>query len=250
MTVNIVTIKWGDLYEPHYVNYLYGGVRRNLSQKFRFLCFTDDSTGIRSEVETFPIPTSIKQQELERIFLGRKLQLLEEGLAGLQGPCLFLDLDVIIVSSIDEFFDYMPGNFCMCREWLPPHQILQYKLLNRMRGGNSSIYRFEANSMQFIIDRINAGFQAPRWTFTDQRLLSYFMKDQMNWWPNKWVKSFKHRRPSFPLSYFFPPMIPAGAKIMVFNGPLKPSHALNGNFDLSPRRVCKPAPWVAEHWAN
>ncbi len=250
MIVNILTIKWGDLYGPHYVNYLYGGVRRNLSYQFRFLCFTDDPTGIRPEVETYPIPTSINQQELERIYIGRKLLLLEEGLAGLEGPCLFFDLDVVIVDSIDEFFDYAPGKFCMCLEWFPPHQVVQYKLLNRMRGGNSSIFRFEANSMQFIIDAINSGTDLPRWTYTDQRLLSYFMKDRTHWWPDRWVKSFKHRKPSFPFSYIFPPVIPKGAKIMVFNGPLKPSHALHGNLQLSPRRVCRPTSWVAKHWTG
>ena len=51
MPVNVITIKWGDRYGPHYVNRLYAGVQRNLSAAFRFVCFTDNSQGIRPEVE-------------------------------------------------------------------------------------------------------------------------------------------------------------------------------------------------------
>ena len=50
-------MKWGTKYGPEYVNRLYGMVRRHLRGDFRFVCFTDDVTGIRPEVDhvvTFP----------------------------------------------------------------------------------------------------------------------------------------------------------------------------------------------------
>ena len=56
MTVNVLTLKWGDKYGPDYVNPLYGGVRRHPGLEFRFLCFTDDIAGLRAEVETHPLP--------------------------------------------------------------------------------------------------------------------------------------------------------------------------------------------------
>lgn len=49
-------MKWGTKYGPEYVNRLYAMVRRHLSGDFRFVCLTDDSTGIRSEVQCLPIP--------------------------------------------------------------------------------------------------------------------------------------------------------------------------------------------------
>ena len=224
----------GGIYEPRYVNCLYGGVSRNLSHQFRFLCFTDDSSGIRPEVEIYPIPNSISPDVLKKVMLGRKLELFQKGLEKLEGPCLFFDLDVIIVDSINCFFDFKPGEFCMCQEWLPPHQIFQYMLLMRTRGGNSSIFRFEADSMQFIVEAMNANTQLHHRFYTDQRLLSHFIRERINWWPTRWVKSFKHCKPLFPINYFLPPVIPSGARIMVFNGPLKPPHALSGNFELLP----------------
>ena len=43
-------MKWGTKYGPDYVNRLYAMVRRHLSGDFKFVCLTDDSKGIRSEV--------------------------------------------------------------------------------------------------------------------------------------------------------------------------------------------------------
>ncbi len=54
--VNVVCMKWGTLYGPEWVNRLYGMVARNTTWNVRFVCFTDDRTGIRKEVETLPIP--------------------------------------------------------------------------------------------------------------------------------------------------------------------------------------------------
>lgn len=53
---HIICMKWGKKYGPEYVNRLYAMVRRHLSGDFRFVCLTDDASGIRSEVECKPIP--------------------------------------------------------------------------------------------------------------------------------------------------------------------------------------------------
>ena len=250
MSVNVVTIKWGKLYAPHFVNRLYRGVHRNLNKNFRFVCFTDDSENLLPEIETYPIPDVIKPEALSNFANGRKQQLFQSGIGNLQGPCLFFDLDVIIVDSIDCFFDYEPGEFCICKEWLPPHQMLKYKIQNRQLGGNSSVFRFEANSMQFVIDSMNADVSYPQQFRLEQRWLSHIMKDRMVWWPDEWVQSFKHRKPVYPFSFLIPPLLPKETRVMVFNGPLKQTHAISGSYKLSPRRVCRPARWAATHWVD
>ena len=45
----------GDLYGPHYVNRLYWPFNRNLNRNFRFLCYTNDLTGVIPEVECHPM---------------------------------------------------------------------------------------------------------------------------------------------------------------------------------------------------
>ena len=104
--------------------------------------------------------------------------------------------------------------------------------------------------MQFVIDTMNDKPHLPRQFKLEQRWLSHALEGRMNWWPSKWVTSFKHRKPFYPFSLCLPPVLPRKAKVVVFNGPLKPSDAVNGNFDWSPRRVCRPAPWAAENWVE
>ena len=248
MTANVITIKWGEIkFGSHYVNRLYSGVKRNLSHDFRFVCFTDNVTGITPEVETYPLP-EVNPRAIAHFRNGKKQGLFKANIGDLKGPCLYFDLDVIIVDSIDCFFEFNPSRFCICKEWLAPHKVIRNSVLGRKRGGNSSVFRFEANSMQYIVDMMNENPDLPRQFQLEQEWLSFAAGDKMTWWPDDWVASFKHRRPVYPISLFLPPVKPKNCRVMVFNGPLKPEDAIRGNFELSPRRVCRPTPWVAEHW--
>ena len=52
--VNVLCLKWGKRYGADYVNRLYRGVSANLSRPFRFVCVTDDPSGLAAGVETAP----------------------------------------------------------------------------------------------------------------------------------------------------------------------------------------------------
>ena len=104
---HILCMKWGTKYGPEYVNRLYAMVRRHLSGDFNFVCLTDDTKGIRSEVQCFPIPPlalELAPGQVDRAW--KKLTTFEENLYGLRGRALFIDLDVVIVGSLDAFFEY------------------------------------------------------------------------------------------------------------------------------------------------
>ena len=49
---NVLCIKWGSKYSADYVNKLYSMVERHLSLSHRFVCLTEDTTGLNSEIET------------------------------------------------------------------------------------------------------------------------------------------------------------------------------------------------------
>ena len=49
--VNVLCAKWGTKYPAYYVNRLYAGVAKWLARPFRFVCATNESEGIRPEVE-------------------------------------------------------------------------------------------------------------------------------------------------------------------------------------------------------
>lgn len=111
--VTILCMKWGNKYTASYVNKLYNMVKRHVTLPFRFVCFTDDAVGIKNNIEIFPIPTLETNQILHTSTKERgwnKLLTFKAPLYDITGPVLFLDLDIVIVGNIDEFFT-TPGEF-------------------------------------------------------------------------------------------------------------------------------------------
>jgi len=237
--VNVICMKWGTKFGPEWVNKLRSMVRRHLHRPHRFVCFTDDPTGITEEgIEIKPLPEMDLPPGKERGW--RKLSTFQKPLFDLEGPTLFLDVDLVIVDDIDCFFDY-PGEFCIIKDWGRPWRIT----------GNSSVYRFEANAHPDIyanfmenIDRVK------REVRNEQEYLTREIHRQgkLTYWPREWCVSFKHTCMSLPpLNFIRVPQIPKGAKIVVFHGNPNPPEALVGKGKGLIRYV-RPTPWVADHW--
>ncbi|MEO3692405.1 glycosyltransferase [Roseateles paludis] len=235
----IICMKWGTKYGPEYVNRLYGMAARHLKGAFRFVCFTDDSAGVRPEVECLPLPeTHAKAGKRDGGW--KKLGTYQADLFGLQGTALFLDLDVVIVGDLTEFFE-VPGEFLIIKDWKRPWRVT----------GNSSVYRFRlgahADVLQHFIDHqdeVRAKYR------NEQEFLSHHLAAQgkLGYWPKHWCASFKyHCLPLWPTSYWRDPFIPAGARVLVFHGVMNPPDALvgrsNGNW-----RHARPARWISDHW--
>ncbi len=234
--VNVICMKWGTRYDAAYVNRLRGMVRRHLVQPHRFVCFTDDTNGLRPEVETRPLPRIEQPQGQEERFW-QKLGTFARPLADLSGPTLFLDLDVIITSDIDCFFE-QPGEFCIIREWRndgPPR-------------GNSSVYRFEAGAHVEVLKEFERDPQAvaSRCMF-DQDFMSATVQP-LTFWPDEWCRSFKkHCLAPVPWCYFTVPKIPPRARIIVFHGHPKPVEAARGCLVRGGIKYCRATPWIEEH---
>ena len=114
-------------------------VSRNMDSKFRFVCFTENSIGIRPEVEIQALPElELPTRSPERGW--RKLTIFKKDFGGLSGPTLFLDLDVVIVGKLDVFFSH-PGDFVIAHDKKSPKKI----------EGNSSVFRFEIGKYAHIL---------------------------------------------------------------------------------------------------
>jgi len=233
-------MKWGTKYGPEYVNHLYGMVQRHLSGPFRFVCLTDDPADVRPQVECMPLPGLDLAPGVDRGW--PKLTALKAGLHGLQGTVLFLDLDIVIVADIAPFFE-LAGEFLIIKDWKRPWRVT----------GNSSVYRFRAGAHADVLQHFvehQAHVRARH--RNEQEYLSHALHRQgkLAYWPSDWCRSFKyHCIPHWPANYGRAPSIPAGARILVFHGEVKPPDALAGR--RSGRwRVMRPAPWVADHWVD
>lgn len=236
---HIICMKWGHKYPADYVNRLYAMVDRNLTLPFRFTCFTEDAEGINSNVEIRPLPNlGLPDNIPERGWL--KLATFKNPLDDLQGTALFLDLDVVIVDNIDDFFEY-EAEFAICFD--------EKKKAERI--GNSSVYRFELGKHADVLEYFLQNFESIK---NQHRNEQAYLSSQMNakqalkFWPQQWCPSFKyHCLPKFPSNFWKDPVIPDGAKIILFHGKPEPYEAEQG---ISGKwyRFFRPARWISQHW--
>ena len=105
MTKQIVCVKWGRGYGPEYVNRLYGMASRHVTPPFRFVCLTDDRSGIRSEVECFDLPELGVPHPERTMGKWRKQVLWGASVPGLEVVARFVDFDSVIVDSIAAHCD-------------------------------------------------------------------------------------------------------------------------------------------------
>lgn len=261
--VNVLCLKWGSRYPAFYVNRLYAQVKRNLSRPFRFVCITDDPSGIDPAVDCVPFPEDphVFDRPWPNIFI--KLCLFRRGFAELKGPTLFLDIDELVLRPIDKFFDYRPGDFCIIHNWVERRKRIFRKL---PPVGNSSCFRFDAGSDAahrvyeiFLRDKGNANLYDPFFNHGSQKFQTRAMMEAgtVTWWPDEWVTSFKRQCiPPFPLNKFMVPRYPKTASIVAFHGRPDIDEAIAGYDGCHKGRTglrvthltCRPTPWVAEAW--
>jgi len=234
-------MKWGDKFPALYVNRLYGMVARNITTPFRFVCFTDNAEGIRKEVEIQDLPElHIPEVLPERGW--RKLSVFAENFGGLEGPTLFLDLDVVIVDNIDTFFTY-PGDFLIAHDKYRPKRL----------EGNSSVFRFTIGQHPEILDFFVDNFSTIRQEVRhEQAYLSREMHklNKLAFWPDEWVPSFKYKcAPSWIKSWTQAPSISKGAKVILFHGLPNPPEAIKGISGKWHRHI-QPSPWIKDYWTE
>lgn len=239
-TVNIVCMKWGTLYGPEYVNKLYSMVERHLTLPFRFACFTDDRTGLRSEVECFDLP-SITVPSKYDVSPWRKLGMFSKELGDLKGRTLFLDLDIVIISNIDCFFTHS-DDFCIIENWT-----------QLGRGiGNSSVYCFTIGKHSNVLDDYKNNMQHVLESYDNEQIFLSKTIKPIKFWPDSWCRSFKvHCLPGGPggiMNWLKTPKQPKDAKIIVFHGNPKPSDAIEGQWPGTWRKHVRPTPWVEKNW--
>lgn len=102
-TVKFLTLKWGKKYGPEYVNRLYNNVKSTYSGPFEFWCYTDNPKGIDKNVKVSSINDLPHYDTEESIFTIVKIDLFKH--LPFEGPYVFLDLDVLLIKDLKQYFD-------------------------------------------------------------------------------------------------------------------------------------------------
>lgn len=237
--VNIICMKWGTKYGADYVNKLYGMVSRNLTLPFKLTCFTDDTKGIDERINTRELPPlDLPEGAPERGW--NKLTTLQNDFGGLSGEALFLDLDVVIVSNIDDLFSY-EAEFAIIRD---------SKFRKRLIG-NSSVYRFKIGRYDDVLQKFRKTFAQVQKDYRNEQAYltdEVHKKGDLSFWPEAWCPSYKyHCMHPWPVNYFKDAFIPEGAKILIFHGHPEPQEAIKGVTSKLYRHV-RPAAWIEDYW--
>jgi hypothetical protein len=261
--ITVACVKWGDWCAPHgsrYVNNLFRGVAANLSLPHRFVCFTDDPTGLDADIEVRLLPPNLKGFWWERVYPLPKLASLRPLLAlpylllrgfdrrsgfeadakhtwqpidlrgwynklylfkpgVLQGRCVFIDLDTVIVGSIDAALDF-DGDLCILRDF---HHQNHY---------GSGLIAFRAEAMAPIWEQF-VRLGCPVMRKGDQQFIEQIMPD---------AEFFQDRLPGEVVSYKVHCRrrgVPSYARIVCFHGMPRPHEVsdpfLMAKFDLNPK---------------
>lgn len=222
-TKHILCMKWGAAYGARDVNILHAMVARNITGPFQVTCFTDDSSGIRPEVNCLPLPPLGCEIPPDVPGKWPKVALWSKDLCGLEGVALFIDLDSVIVDNIDCYFQYGdPGDVITARNWL-----------NRLgRSAQTSVFRFPIGGHSYMLENLQADpATVSRKYQYEQNYVTHNIRGGVKFWPEGWTRHFRlHCMGPWPLRYLRPPVLPAGAKIVTFPGLPGPADAIHGKW--------------------
>lgn len=209
LTVACVWVKGPVPYTADYVVRLERMVRAHLSRPFRFVCLTDQRAALseHAHIHIKKIGGLLGNVPDNGAGYWNKLRLFDPWVS-LTGRVLYLDLDTLVVGSLDPIVDY-PSPFALAEDELrherPERDTDRYHR-TVIRRYNSSVMVFDADGLSDLY---------ARWRMTDALRLS---TDQ------DWIAE---RRPSadmLPMSWFprisrVQPPWPADAKVVLVKKP-------------------------------
>lgn len=203
--VTVWCVRWGDKYSPDYVYNLRNMVRRHLKRPHRFVCITDEPL---ETIETLP-------PQCKYPGWWQKVSLFKPGVA--TGPSLYIDLDSVVVGSLDKLVDDYAG----CELAIP---------INWSQSGHgglqSSCMVWRGNSAHKIWNSFDFDRDSPD-LWGDQEWIYEVFRGQITPIPHPLVCSYKYhcraqKRP------------PDGAVVVTFHGKPDPHE-------------CRES-WIVQEW--
>jgi hypothetical protein len=153
-------------------------IQRHLSLPHNFICFTENKTGISGDIQIRDLPKSNLNGWWYKPYFFKK-DLFPEGDIN-----FFIDLDMVIVGSINKLFDYMPNEFLGLQDpsriFRPEPKKLGSAVMRWISGRyNNTWDKLEKNNSLIINYK------------GDQDYIWDVNKDEINYYPQKWILSYK-----------------------------------------------------------
>ena len=190
MSVNFITLKWGTKYSPEYVNRLYANLLNAYNGEFEFYCFTDHAKGlhpaihIRDIKDLRPYPSNC--------FTIEKIYLFDRNISKLNGPCVLLDLDILIINDLNIYlskYNFTEGRFIK-NYW----NGIEYGEIFGKFGRNwlnSSFVTWKEDQLLFIKDFYESNKKVIEFKYGDLDLFLFqCLRDNIKYHPKKIVYSY------------------------------------------------------------
>lgn len=233
---SVVCWIWGNgadgsrRYLPNQVNVLQRMFARNLREKHRFVCVTDETKGFDKGVEVFPTPPEAIEVGRNKSPEGlrfpscyRRLWMFSEGAKVFGDRVMLIDVDLVVLRDVSPIFD-LTADFV---GWRP---FRDWGAQMRYGGG---IYLLTPGTRRKVWEDFKgetsirqaraAGFRG-----SDQAWLSYKLgPNEIHWPKSSGIYSIR----DFPKTPHAPPN---DARLVQFNGPTKPWNS--------------PLTWARQNW--
>ena len=180
--MNFYTLKWGNKYDHHYVNRLYGSLKKHCKVPFTFTCYTDNYKGINDEIIIEDIK-KLQRYTTIRVFTYEKLGLLERHEGG-----IWLDLDILIHDDITEAVQ-TESKFRMIWNYWNGYSPMNEKTDGYGSGRNcpinSSFVKF--HDAEWLIKRTHDNWKKIEFTYKSLDKYLYYQihrKNLIEFWPD------------------------------------------------------------------
>ncbi|KKM72785.1 hypothetical protein LCGC14_1417100 [marine sediment metagenome] len=222
-------LKSGGIYDRTWVDRLQRGVVQHMNAEHRFVCLTDTlSDDVMFEQSA---GTGLAWQRLRHGWPGwwSKMELFR-----LDGPVLYLDLDVVITGSLDELIaadcqPFDPAAFAISEQLGKTNLLVAPRDFMNKRELNSSVLFF--NDCGYLYDQFAEDPDRHMSRFRgDQNFITDRCWDALTF-PPGWCVSYRRDcRTKLGVG-----QLPKGARVVCFHGAPKPPDVDD--------------PWVKEYWA-
>ena len=244
----VICMKWGTLYGPDYVNVLYSACREYITGDFRFVCLTDDVTGIREEVETFPIPDMGLSAFDWKKGGWPKLSVFARDLYGLKGRALFVDLDTVLCGPMDPLFE-VPGDIVVIdssANWKDPGA-------GAFPVAMTSVFAFTLGQHPEILEQFQADHVGMVAKYRIEQVYLQGVFPDLAYWPHGTTISFKYDlRRGILAQIFLEPRKPKPNNIILaFHGEPRPIDLVkSGWWGIAPHLGRGPVSWMRDYWVR
>lgn len=246
---HVICMKWGTAFAAEDVNVLHNACRRRTTLPFRFICLTDDAEGLAPGVEAMPIPDiGLSRDEWFSSGVWPKLALYVPDLHGLQGRALIIDLDMMVLDSLDDFLTFQEPFVAIDvgQSWKPNGRTFPPE-------PGTGMFAFDLGTQTQILEAFQADREAARQRYHNDQNFAGAHASSMAFWPDGWVISFKRwlRRPIGLDLFLEPRRPPPSAKVLAFHGTPRPTALLRpggGLWDRFPHMGRGQVSWVVEYW--